>query len=616
MTVQLDDHQFRFAQSDPRRPLLGIAGPGMGKTRTLVARIALLLEARRHGLLADGPIIALTFTRTATRELRERLLAALGPWDPAELDVRTFHAYGLSLLRGGWAAEYLGLERFSIATEGQQAHAAAVGVAGAGLTLTPAAALELIAALKIGQASRWRSPVALDAVRRGYDHELWRRNLIDVHDLVGRVVQILGASAQARADLARRRCHVVCDEFQDLSLYQAALVAHLAGPEGALSAVGDPCQCIYGGASPRFMLDLPRVYPHLRLRRLRRTYRLHRAVLDVANAVARYIVGGRGETHPQRDHGPLPLVHIARTPEEEAAWIAARLHLLHRSGALPRWADGVVLVRTRAQRAALLRRLRAAGVPARSGAASLADKPAVRAVMAWLTLLRDPDDAEALLVAVDAPPLGRRREVPATLRAGLERTGPWTVARLRREQPPGLAPSQLRALAGFLRCYEGLVAVVGASEPTATFDAIIERSGLGAWLVEAHAGAAADVDTLRTLATSEGDVGALALALGEEARGSGSDAVMVQTVHGYKGQEALGVFLAGLDEDVFPHASALASGPDGMQQEIRAYYVGVTRSLQYLALSSGCAPARYGRAGRPSPFLAMIPAACVRAVAA
>jgi len=614
--VQLDDHQLRFAHSDPRRPLLGIAGPGMGKTRTLVARIALLLEARRHGLLADGPIVALTFTRTATHELRERLLAVLGPWDPTELDVRTFHAYGLSLLRAGWAAEYLGLDRFHVATEGQQAHAATAGAAGAGLTLTPAAALELIAALKIGQAPRWRTPAALDALQRGYDHDLWRRNLIDVHDMVGRVVQILGASAQARADLARRRCHVVCDEFQDLSLYQAALVAHLAGPEGALSAVGDPCQCIYGGASPRFMLDLPRVYPHLRLRRLRRTYRLHRAVLDVANAVARYIVGGRGETHPQREHGPIPLLYVARAPEEEAAWIAAQLHLLYRGGALPRWADGVVLVRTRAQRATLLRRLRAAGVPARAGAASLADRPAVRAIMAWLALLRDPDDAGALLAAVDAPPLGRRREPPTTLRAGLARTGPWTVTRLQREQPPGLAPSQLRALAGFLRCYEGLVAVVGASEPTAAFDAIIERSGLGAWLVEAHASAAADVEALRTLAAQEGDVGALALALREEAWGSGSDAVTVQTVHGYKGQEATGVFLAGLDEDLFPHASALASGPDGMQQEIRACYVGVTRSLQYLALSSGCAPGRDGRTGRPSPFLAMIPPACVRAVAA
>ena len=159
------------------------------------------------------------------------------------------------------------------------------------------------------------------------------------------------------------------------------------------------------------------------------------------------------------------------------------------------------------------------------------------------------------------------------------------------------------------------MAVIAASEPMAAFDAIIERSGLGAWLMATQPGAAADLQAVRGLAAYDGDVGALAHTLREEVQGRGSDVVTVNTVHGYKGEEALAVFLAGLDAGLFPHVSALASGPDGMQQEIRACYVGVTRAVQYLALSSGCTPGYDGRAGRPSPFLDMIPPAYVRTVA-
>jgi superfamily I DNA/RNA helicase len=177
------------------------------------------------------------------------------------------------------------------------------------------------------------------------------------------------------------------------------------------------------------------------------------------------------------------------------------------------------------------------------------------------------------------------------------------MERLARECPPGLSDGQTRALAQFIRLYAGLVQLSAEDEPTVTFDAVLERTGLQEWLTVTDEDAREDIASLRDLVAREGDVGALQQVLGEEPIADGRDAVRVSTVHSFKGREADAVFVAGLDEGWFPHRVALEDGQEGLEEEIRAFYVAVTRARRWLYLSAACEPVSGRQTGRPSCFL-------------
>ena len=603
-TLPLDPEQREAAHSTPRRPLLVLAGPGSGKTTALVARIAHLCAAERPAASGLGAITALTFTRNAARELETRLRPHLGADLGGEVVVRTFHSFGLCLLRDGWARDYLGWERVRVATAGQMAQAAADALAHVGLVLPTAEALEVIGDQKAGHVP---PDHALPSLRRTYDAWLHERQLIDVHDMLALPVAILRAQPAARRDLRCRVAHIVSDEAQDWSPCQAALVAYAGGPDGRITAVGDPKQCIFGGSTPRYLVEFPLAYARTRVVSLRRSYRLHAAVLAVANAVAAHIDGPTMMSIPAHAGGPRPIVHLTRSSTEEGAWIASELRHLRATAALRCWADAVVLVRTHAQRRRIAQALTAAGLPCRGPGATPARAPVLTALVAWLALLRDGGDSTALLHALDAHLSSRRDQAGQGLRTALTTGGPWTMERLHRECPPGLSEGQQRALARFIRLYDGLAALVAGGEPTVALDAVLERTGLHAWLAQAGRPAADQISTLRTRAAQEGDVGALQHVLSEEEVDERRDAIRVSTVHAYKGQEAEAVFLAGLDDGLFPHHQCLEHGHAGLQQELRAFYVALTRPRTRLYLSAAGEPASPDAAGCPSRFLALIP---------
>jgi DNA helicase-2/ATP-dependent DNA helicase PcrA len=177
------------------------------------------------------------------------------------------------------------------------------------------------------------------------------------------------------------------------------------------------------------------------------------------------------------------------------------------------------------------------------------------------------------------------------------------MERLARECPPGLSDGQTRALAQFIRLYAGLVQLMAEDEPTVAFDAVLERTGLQEWLTVTDDDAREDIATLRALVAQERDVGAVQQVLGEEPIADGRDAAWVSTVHAFKGREAEAVFVAGLDEGWFPHHVALEEGPEGLEEEIRTFYVAVTRSRRWLYLSAACEPLSGRQTGRPSCFL-------------
>jgi len=613
-TLSLDVDQRAAAHADSRHPLLVLAGPGSGKTQALLGRIS-HLHAHRRNDAARSPerIAALTFTRNAARELASRLHERLGDVDPAAVDVRTFHSFGLRLLRDGWAEKYLGWGQFRVATTGQAQQAAATAFAAVGLDIPSRDGTRLIAEHKLGQRppSHGRDPIC--AAVRAYDADLHARRLIDLHDMLALPVAILRAHPAARADLLRRVAHVLSDEAQDWNAYQAALVAYAGGPEGHITVVGDANQAIFGGSSPRYLLEFPLAYKDARVVPLTRTYRLHAALLAVASAVAAHLAGATVTAAPARRHGPEPLLHVARSATDEVEWLARELGALRSSRAVARWADVVVLVRTRRQRWGITQALTAAGIPSRVHTPTPAATPMIATVTAWLALLRDGRDSDALVRAVALPAHGRQRAALDELCAALRATGPWTMDQLRRACPPGLAEEERRALGHFIRLYDGLVALAASGASLTVLDALLERTGLGQGPapVEGHApGVLGDIAILRALVAEEGDVGALQQMLAEDG-GTGDssegDAVLVSTVHAFKGNEAEVVFLAGLADGVFPHQRGLAEGAEGLRRELRAFYVGLMRSRSALYLSASCEPTTPRGPGQPSRFLSLIP---------
>ncbi len=605
----LDPDQREAATSDPRRPLLVLAHAGAGKTRTLVERLVLLHQARRSGAFGDrsgGAIAALTFTRAATHELHDRLAARTGDEDLANYDVRTFHSIGFALYRDGWARDYDNRPRVHVATRAQAQRAAVDAVRAVGLDRTPYHAVRLIADAKLGVPIRTTDATLVDAALTLHDDLLARRDLLHVHDLLVRPVRLLAEVPALRRELRARYCCVVGDEAQDWSPYQAALFAYLAGPEGHATACGDPRQAIFGGSSPRFLLEFRAVYPQARVVTLRTTYRLTGPLLDLSRTIATQLPGGAIVGLCQRPDGPLPLVHVARTRADEAAWIAAYLCDLRGRGLLDAWTDAVVLVRTRRQRARLTEALRRAGLPVRAGTQALAGRPASVALMAWLTLLRDPDDGDALLRALDAPPRGTQRTPPRSLRLALTHTSPWTMRRLHRERPEGLSDWQQRELGAFVRLYQGLRALAETAEAVVLVDAVLERTGIAAWLDVETTATASDIATLRALVEQEGDLGVLDHALAEEPSADANNAVAVHTIHGFKGREARAVVVAGVEEGLLPHPAVLRGGPAGLEEEVRTFYVACTRARTHEAITAAWEPDPGQGAGGPSRLFHLI----------
>lgn len=596
--------QRRAIEADPWIPLVVQAGPGTGKTYILVERIATLLQALGRARQGGRTVVALTFTRNAAHELQSRL-SHLGA-QSEQVEVRTAHSFGLSLLRDGWARAYLGLDPLSVASRETIAQVVLEATSAFDLDVTPAEAIALVEDVKLGRPTAWEPRLAAAILQR-YNDRLAAAGLIDIHDMVVKPVELLRQHESARRDLALRVGHMVGDEAQDWSRYQAALAAYAAGPAGLLSAVGDPAQAIYGGSSPRFLIELPGVYRSATLVTLEHTYRLHRQVLTVASAVGAHIAGARMTGAADRAHGPAPLLFIGATPDEEADWIAHDLHTL-RSGGLPAWADATVLVRTRYQRDVLADRLRARGVPCRTRLARVADRPLVVAVMAWLTLVQAPHHTDALLRAIDAPPRARQRSHPRSLRAALAREGDWTITRLARDYPRTLTDWQKNELAAFVRQYNRLAQLFARTHDLALLlDAVLEVTGLLAWLTRTHGQAVLDdLAALRAVLAEAPDLGTLQHLVGEEPGPEARDAILVTTVHGFKGEEREAIYVAGVDDGWFPHYRALAGGTEGLQAELRAFYVGITRARQWLRVSCGCFPPGGAPQGRPSSFLSIV----------
>jgi len=542
-------------------PLMILAGPGTGKTRTLTRRIA--IQVVEHGVAPEA-CLALTFTRRAAAEMRERL-AALLPGEGRRLMITTFHGLGLAILREH--GERADLEPgFTVADDRTRL---AVAVAEAG---SAAAGRRLLA-----KASR--DP----AVAGEFAGLLASRGMVDFDGLISLTLALLQEAPDLVAALRARWRSISVDEYQDTDAGQYALLRLLAGDGSGLAVIGDPDQAIYGfrGADVGFFLSFTQDYPGARTVALTRNYRSSPVIVSGAmQAVApTTLVPGRRLSavagDGDRGAGGWPgaaaasriTVHAAATEQAEAAWIAkaidrllggASFHSLdsgraegHAGGKLA-LADMALLYRTDAQATALGQALTRAGLPFQKRSHDL--------------LSRRSDVPGILREMRDLPAGEPGLSVSARLKAAVHAL----ATRAQAGRQAGARAATVDVLAG------GEVLAPLADRCGADFDRFLTEIALGA-----------EADALDPRA----------------------DAITLLTMHAAKGLEFGVVFVAGCERGLVPLwlPGSDPGGPD-LAEERRLLFVAMTRARTHLFLTHAARRRKHASVTDtgPSPFLASI----------
>ena len=622
-------------------PALVLAGAGSGKTRVLTSRIARLIGARG---VAPHEILAVTFTNKAAGEMRARIAGLLGS-EPKGMWCGTFHALGARLLRG--AAPLVGRDaRFTIYDEDDALSAVKRVMERRRLSpkqFAPSALLGAISSAKnalvsaADYARTARDPFATAAagVYADLEEVLQQANAVTFDDLLVLPVRALESDAALRTHYQQRFRHLLVDEYQDTNAAQYRFVQLLSGMHRNVMVVGDDDQSIYGwrGADIRNILDFERDFPGAHIVRLEENYRSTPGILALANAVIAENAGRRGKTlRATRPAGDPVTIVEALDERDEAEFIADTIsHKLARSSLARR--DCAVLYRTNAQSRAVEDAFRRRGIPYRLvGAVRFYDRREIRDLLAYLKLVANPADDEAFRRAIGVPKRGIGDTTVALLaeRALAEGRPMLEVAR-RGDVVGDLRAAARSALQDFVALMDRLrAAAVDASVDELLRDLIeairyadhlraegpegIERLENVRELVAGAAEVVADEGGEVGLTPLDHFLQSATLVAGIDRLDPSADAVVCMTLHNAKGLEFPLVFLAGLEDGLFPLARA-AEDPDQLEEERRLFYVGITRAEATLLITSAEQRRRNGELVRafPSRFLkAATPALALR----
>jgi len=620
-------------------PVLVLAGAGSGKTRVLTARVAHLIESHR---VPPDRIFAVTFTNKAAGEMKERIGRLLGR-DPSGLWIGTFHSLAARLLRR--EAELLGFTRqYTIYDEDdrlsfirrlmeQKGHSPRAFAPRAVQAIISAAKNRMTPPAEVAAGATWDPLVRVAAeVYSALGPALRAVNAMDFDDLLLHPLALFREHPDRLEAYRRRFQFILVDEFQDTNRAQYELV-RLLGSHGNVCAVGDDDQSIYGwrGAEVRNMLDFQRDFPGVKLVRLEENYRSTQVVLDAANAIIAENRTRIGKTlRTARQGGEAVTLLAASDERDEAEWITGELRRRAEQGD---WAfrEMAVLYRTNAQSRALEESFRRAGVPYRLvGAISFYDRREVKDLLAYLRLVANGADDEAFLRAVQVPRRGLGESSLATFMEAARTWGkPLFATAAIADRVADLRPNLRGALTAFARLIGRLQTAAETAPPAALLEELIRALDYEAFLLQEGPEGPDRWDNVRELVASAANwsevvpvdedepgtplerfLAEAALVTSHDSVAGTEEGVTLMTLHTAKGLEWPVVVLAGLEDGLFPLGRA-EEQPDGIEEERRLCYVGLTRAKDKLYLTFARSRRRGGelRHGRPSRFLESLPPA-------
>jgi ATP-dependent DNA helicase UvrD/PcrA len=658
IVARLNPEQAR-AVTTTEGPLLILAGAGSGKTRVLAHRVAYLVGVKG---VRPWQILAVTFTNRAAGELRERIVALVGD---AGRDVQTgtFHAVSARVLRRDGAA--IGLDpRFVIydtddqqtlmkqllreedlPTTGEFRPSAVLGaISRAKNEMLDADALEEVA---LNHHERIVARLA-----RAYQARLRAVGALDFDDILLEAVRLFQESPEVLARYQEKWRYLHVDEYQDTNKAQYLWVRALAQRYHNLAVVGDDDQSIYSwrGADLRNILDFERDQPNATVVKLEQNYRSTQLILDAAHAVVSRNEGRKDKKLWTENPGGRPIQRFeAYNEEEEAEWIARQVEELTGGSRsiLTRKADDeegrsnprdiAVMYRTNAQSRAIEEAFLRYGIRYQLiGGTRFYQRREVKDALAYLRILRSDTDTVAFERVINVPARGIGDKTIEALRAAVaagagaaesaeagERGTFWGALEAGSDgRVEGIVTRTRSAIADFVAFVRAMRSRIGVLPLPELLDAVLERSGYRAMLAD---GSEEGEDRwnnlleLRSVTTRYDDLSPedaldrlleeTALVADQDSYEGEADAVTLITLHAAKGLEFPVVFIAGLEEGVFPHSRALDDERE-LEEERRLAYVGITRAKRRLYLSHAWRRATWGMGGAsvPSRFLLEIPA--------
>jgi DNA helicase II / ATP-dependent DNA helicase PcrA len=625
----------REAVQTTQGPLLIVAGPGSGKTRVIVHRIAYLIEEEG---VSPSQIAAVTFTNKAAREMRERVEHLLGPRGRG-LTVGTFHRTCAEILRRDGMA--VGVDpRFVIYDDGDQVALIRGLLREDGIDekrVAPRAILsqisrakaELVDPLAYARRAEGRWPEMVAGYYRRYEDLLERNRALDFDDLLVRVVDLFREASDVLDRYQERYRYLMVDEFQDTNVAQYAIVRLLGSRYRNVCAVGDVDQAIYSwrAADPRNVFQFERDFPELKVVLLEQNYRSTPSILELADAVIRHAPGRRDKRlWTENPAGDAPVLFRAYDEAHEAQWVIQEIERLRRAGAAS-YGDCAVLYRTNTQSRPFEDALVRHDVPYRLvGGTRFYERKEIKDVLAYLRLVLNPDDDLSLerVIKETRRGLGDKSLQDLKRWAARQEISIFKAMRLAGAGEAGAdgSPNPLgararRACAEFVALVDDLGQDREERTLSLLLDDLLDRSGYAAHLRDGTDEGEerwANVQELRTKAAGYEDVDAavaledfladISLVQDVDSLEVGNDAVTLITLHAAKGLEFPHVFLVGLEEGLFPHARSLED-PGQMEEERRLFFVGVTRAMRGLYLTHASSRLLYGRSqtNAPSQFL-------------
>lgn len=654
--------QQREAVLHEGTPLLIVAGAGSGKTAVLTRRIAYLLAARDVGV---GQVLAITFTNKAAAEMRERVVALVGP-RARSMWVSTFHSTCVRILRNQ-ASLLPGLNsNFSIYDADDSRRLLLMIGKDLGLDTkrySPRLLSNGISNLKnelIGpeQAAAEASeagedlPGIIAQAYAEYQRRLRAANALDFDDLIGETVAVLQAFPQIAQYYRRRFRHILVDEYQDTNHAQYVLVRELVGREtedgvapAELCVVGDADQSIYAfrGATIRNIEDFERDYPNATTILLEQNYRSTQNILNAANSVISRNAGRR-EKRLWTDEGDGELIvgYVADNEHDEARFVAQQIDELSDAGGYS-YNDIAVFYRTNNSSRALEEVFIRAGIPYKVvGGVRFYERREIRDIVAYLRVLDNPGDSVSMRRILNTPRRGIGDRAEACVAVYAENTGASFNDALQAAaegKVPMLNTRSEKAIAGFVALLDDLRGRLDG-ELGELVEAVLERTGYRAdlenssdpqdlarldninELVSVAHEFSTDLANAQALGETEPqdedipDTGVLAqflervslVADADELPEHGAGVVTMMTLHTAKGLEFPVVFVTGWEDGMFPHMRALGD-PTELSEERRLAYVGITRARQRLYVSRAKVRSSWGQPmlNPESRFLKEIP---------
>jgi DNA helicase-2/ATP-dependent DNA helicase PcrA len=640
----------RDAVSAPACNQLILAGAGSGKTRVLVHRIAWLIQVEK---VSPYSIMAVTFTNKAAREMRARLdelFAQNGqPINSRTMWVGTFHGLAHRLLKAHWQDAKLP-QNFQILDSDDQLRL--IKRVYQTLNIDENKWPHKQAQWYInGQKDEGLRPQHIQdsgdpfvrtmlQIYRAYEEDCQRGGMVDFAEILLRAHELWLHKPHILEHYQQRFPFVLVDEFQDTNSVQYAWLRVLAGKTACVSAVGDDDQSIYGwrGAKIENIQRFSQDFADTQVYRLEQNYRSTGNILKAANAVIKHNYGRLGkELWTDGDKGDLISLYAAYNEQDEARFIVERIQDWARKGHAKKTI--AILYRSNAQSRVLEEALLREAIPYRIyGGQRFYDRLEIKNAIAYMRLISNRHDDAGFERVINTPTRGIGGKTVDDIRLFAREQGCslWAAA----EQMVGkrvFAARAGNAVQSFLNLIEKLAQDANAIDvhgDAASLDMIAKQVIEDTGLLEFHQNEKGEkgqargenlqelITACRAFDAEEEDLSPLqqfldtaALDAGETQADEFEDAVQLMTLHSAKGLEFPLVFLAGVEEGLFPHKMS-ADDPDRLEEERRLCYVGITRAMEKLFISYAETRRLYGNEtfNAVSRFVKEIPEDCIEEV--